>query len=120
SSASDGAAWMELARRVESMGYSTLSMPDHFGAQFAPVPAMGAAAAATTTLRIASLVFDNDYRHPVVLAKEMATLDVLSGGRNEVGLGGGGVTTGYEEAGIQPGQARGRPGGGGGGGDGMQ
>jgi len=105
SSASDGAAWMELARRVESMGYSTLSMPDHFGAQFAPVPAMGAAAAATTTLRIASLVFDNDYRHPVVLAKEMATLDVLSGGRTELGLGAGWLTTDYEQSGIQHDQA---------------
>src|SRR5262249_61548875 len=99
SSASDGAAWMELARRVESMGYSTLSMPDHFGAQFAPVPAMGAAAAATTTLRIASLVFDNDYRHPVVLAKEMATLDVLSGGGTGPGLGAGWRTTAYQQAG---------------------
>jgi len=96
---------MELARRVESMGYSTLSMPDHFGAQFAPVPAMGAAAAATTTLRIASLVFDNDYRHPVVLAKEMATLDVLSGGRTELGLGAGWLTTDYEQSGIQHDQA---------------
>jgi len=96
---------MELARRVECMGYSTLSMPDHFGAQFAPVPAMGAAAAATTTLRIASLVFDNDYRHPVVLAKEMATLDVLSGGRTELGLGAGWLTTDYEQSGIQHDQA---------------
>lgn len=105
SSASDGAAWMELARRVESMGYSTLSMPDHFGVQFAPVPAMAAAAATTTTLRIASLVFDNDYRHPVVLAKEMATLDVLSGGRVELGLGAGWLTTDYEQSGIHHDQA---------------
>lgn len=101
SSASDGAAWMDLARRVESLGYSTLSMPDHFGAQLAPIPAMAAAAAATTTLRIASLVFDNDYRHPVVLAKEMATLDVLSGGRAELGLGAGWLATDYEQSGIQ-------------------
>ena len=101
SSASDGAAWMDLARRVESLGYSTLSMPDHFGAQLAPIPAMAAAAAATTTLRIASLVFDNDYRHPVVLAKEMATLDVLSGGRAELGLGAGWLATDYQQSGIQ-------------------
>lgn len=99
--AGDGVAWTDLARRVESLGYATLSMPDHFGDQLAPVPAMAAAAAATTTLRIASLVFDNDYRHPVVLAKEMATLDVLSGGRVELGLGAGWLATDYEQSGIQ-------------------
>jgi probable F420-dependent oxidoreductase len=101
SSASNGAAWMDLARRVESLGYSTLSMPDHFGVQLAPIAAMAAAAAATTTLRIASLVFDNDFRHPVVLAKEIATLDVLSGGRAELGLGAGWLATDYEQSGIQ-------------------
>ena len=99
--AGDGAAWTDLARRVESLGYATLSMPDHFGDQLAPVPAMAAAAAATTTLRIASLVFDNDYRHPVVLAKEMATMDVLSGGRVELGLGAGWLATDYEQSGIK-------------------
>jgi probable F420-dependent oxidoreductase len=75
-------------------------MPDHFGDQFAPAPALAAAAAATTTLRIGALVFDNDYRHPVVLAKEAATLDVLSGGRLELGLGAGWLTTDYEQSGI--------------------
>ncbi len=101
SGASDGMAWTDLARRVESLGYATLSMPDHFGDQLAPVPAMAAAAAATTTLRIASLVFDNDYRHPVVLAKEMATLDVLSGGRVELGIGAGWLATDYQQSGIR-------------------
>ena len=62
-----------LARSVESLGYSTLTMPDHFDDQLAPVPALMAAAAATTTLRVGALVWDNDYRHPVVLAKELAT-----------------------------------------------
>ena len=100
SQASDAATWTDLARRVESLGYATLSLPDHFGNQLAPVPAMAAAAAATTTLRIASLVFGNDYRHPVVLAKEMATLDVLSGGRLELGLGAGWLATDYEQSGI--------------------
>src|SRR5690349_3086874 len=75
-------------------------MPDHFGDQLAPVPALMAAAAATRTLRVGALVFDNDYRHPVVLAKEAATLDVLSGGRLELGLGAGWLTTDYEQSGI--------------------
>ena len=96
----DGAAWLDLVRRVEDLGYSTLTMPDHFADQFAPVPALAAAAAVTTTLRLGTLVAAVDYRHPVVLAKEMATLDVLSGGRLEVGLGAGWMTADYEQAGL--------------------
>jgi probable F420-dependent oxidoreductase len=91
---------MDLARECESLGYATLTMPDHFGDQFAPGPALAALATATTTLRFGTLVFDNDYRHPVVLAKEAATLDVLSGGRLELGLGAGWMTTDYEQSGI--------------------
>jgi len=98
--ASSGAAWAATARRVEADGYATLFMPDHFDDQWAPVPAMAAAAAATTTLRIASLVLDNDYRHPVVLAKEAATLDVLSDGRLELGLGAGWQRRDYDQSGI--------------------
>ena len=64
-------------------------MPDHFNDQFAPVPALQCAADATTTLRLGALVYDNDYKHPVVLAKELATMDVLSDGRVEIGLGAG-------------------------------
>jgi probable F420-dependent oxidoreductase len=101
STAATGQGWADLAREAESLGYSVLSMPDHFGDQLAPAPALAAAAAATTTLRIGSLVFDNDYRHPVVLAKEAATLDVLSGGRLELGLGAGWMTTDYEQSGIR-------------------
>jgi probable F420-dependent oxidoreductase len=85
---------------VESLGYSTLSIPDHFGDQLGPVAALMAAADATTTLRIGSLVFDNDYRHPVVLAKEAATLDLLSDGRLDFGLGAGWLASDYEQAGI--------------------
>ncbi len=83
SKAPDGTArsWAEQARKVEDLGYSALLMPDHFDDQLAPVPALAAVAAATTTLRMGSLVFGNDYRHPFVLAKEAATLDVLSEGR---------------------------------------
>jgi probable F420-dependent oxidoreductase len=85
---------------VESLGYSTLSIPDHFGDQLGPIAALMAAANATTTLRVGSLVFDNDYRHPVVLAKEAATLDLLSEGRLDFGLGAGWLASDYDQAGI--------------------
>lgn len=93
--------WAELARRSEAAGYDVLTMPDHFTDQLAPVPALMAAADATTTLRVGALVFDNDYKHPVILAKELATLDLLSDGRTEIGLGAGWMISDYEEAGIQ-------------------
>jgi probable F420-dependent oxidoreductase len=92
--------WVDLARQVESLGYSTLTMPDHFTDQLAPVPALQCAADATTTLRLGALVYDNDYKHPIVLAKELATMDVLSDGRMEIGLGAGWMATDYEQAGI--------------------
>ena len=92
--------WSELARKAEDLGFSSLLMPDHFGDQLAPVPALMAAADATDRLRIGTLVHDNDYKHPVVLAKEAATLDVLSGGRLEFGLGAGWMNTDYEQSGI--------------------
>jgi probable F420-dependent oxidoreductase len=92
--------WVEKARKVESLGYSTLLIPDHFDDQLAPMPAMMAAADATTTLRVGSLVLDNDYKHPLVHAKEAATLDVLSGGRLEFGLGAGWMKTDYDAAGM--------------------
>ena len=99
-SAASGKEWAETARQAEDLGFSTLTMPDHFGDQLAPVPALMAAAAATEQLRIGSLVFDNDYRHPLVLAKEAATLDLLSDGRLELGLGAGWMRTDYEQSGI--------------------
>jgi probable F420-dependent oxidoreductase len=92
--------WVDLARQVESLGYSTLTMPDHFTEQLAPVPALQCAADATTTLRLGALVYDNDYKHPIVLAKELATMDLLSDGRMEIGLGAGWMATDYEQAGI--------------------
>lgn len=98
--ATTGAAWRDLARRVEDLGFHTLTVADHLDDQLAVVPALQAAADATTTLRIGALVLCNDYRHPVVLAKELATIDVLSGGRVEVGVGAGWMTTDYEQAGI--------------------
>lgn len=100
SGAPDGKAWRDIARHIEELGYATLYQPDHFGDQWAPLVGLTVAAEATTTLRVGSLVFDNDYRHPVALAKEIATLDLISEGRVEFGLGAGWMTTDYEESGI--------------------
>ena len=100
SKAESAAAWRSTARTVEDLGYSTLFIPDHFEDQFGPLVALTVAAEATTTLRVGSLVFGNDYRHPVVLGKEVATLDVFSGGRVEFGLGAGWMTSDYEQSGI--------------------
>lgn len=96
----EGTTWAETARRVEAMGFSSLHLPDHFGDQFAPLPAMAAAAAVTTELRVGTLVFDNDYRHPLVLAKDLATLDVIAEGRVEFGIGSGWMLSDYEQSGI--------------------
>ncbi len=83
-------AWIKTARRVEALGYATLLMPDRptMGG-LAPLSALAVAAEATTSLRIGSYVFSNDYRHPLLLAREAATLDLLSEGRFEPGLGAG-------------------------------
>jgi probable F420-dependent oxidoreductase len=92
--------WAELARRAEGNGYAVLTVSDHFDDQLAPVPAMMAAADATSSLRVGAVVLDNDYRHPLVLAKELATVDVLSDGRLEIGLGAGWMISDYEQSGI--------------------
>lgn len=96
----NGMTWAESAQRVEELGYSTLFVPDHFGEQLAPIAAITAAAAATEHLVVGSLVFDNDFRHPVVLATETATIDHLFEGRLEVGLGAGWKRTDYDTSGI--------------------
>lgn len=100
SKAASGDEWAQKARRIEELGFSSLFIPDHFGDQYAPLVALASAAAATSTLRLGTLVLDNDYRHPLVLAKEWATLDVLSNGRVEAGLGAGWMKTDYDESGI--------------------
>jgi probable F420-dependent oxidoreductase len=98
--AASPAAWRDLARKAEDLGYSTLYVPDHLGDQWAPMIAVTMAAEATTTLRVGTLVLDNDFRHPLVLAKEAATLDIVTGGRFEFGLGAGWMKTDYEQSGI--------------------
>lgn len=98
--ASSGFEWTAKARRAEELGYATFLMPDHFGDQLAPIPALVAAAAATTDIRVGTLVHDNDYKHPLVLAKELATIDLLTEGRLEVGLGAGWMRSDYDESGI--------------------
>lgn len=92
--------WRQQVRQIESLGYDTVFWPDHFGKQWEPVAALAAVAAATERLRVGSLVFDVDYRHPVVLAKAAATIQALSGGRHEFGIGAGWMETDYREAGI--------------------
>jgi probable F420-dependent oxidoreductase len=99
-SARSGDAWAALARRVETLGYNILVMPDHLGRQLSPFAALAAAAAATTRLRIGVFVFANDYRHPLMLAREAATLELLSGGRFEMGLGAGWMTGDYRQLGM--------------------
>jgi probable F420-dependent oxidoreductase len=92
--------WVETAKKAEDLGYSALLMPDHFGDQLSPLAALSTAAAVTETLRVGALVFANDFRHPAVLAKEAATLDLLSDGRLEVGVGAGWMNDDYASTGI--------------------
>ncbi len=87
--ARDGKAWTEAARRIESLGFATVVVPDGLRYSLAPLPALAAAAAVTLRLRVGTYVIANDYRNPVLLAKEAATVDVLSGGRLELGMGAG-------------------------------
>jgi probable F420-dependent oxidoreductase len=99
--AESGKAWAEKARRLEGAGFDVLLVPDHLvGPRLAPIAALTAAACATSRLRVGTLVFANDFRHPAVLAKEAATLDLLSGGRLEVGIGTGWMAGDYAGAGL--------------------
>jgi probable F420-dependent oxidoreductase len=94
------AEWVEVARRAEAMGFDVLAVSDHFRPQLAPFAALGVAAASTERLRLATHVIDNDFRHPAVLAQEAATLDLLSDGRFELGLGAGWDRSDYDPTGI--------------------
>jgi probable F420-dependent oxidoreductase len=97
--------WLDYARRVEDSGVDVLLVRDHFmtgpfGPQLGPFTALAAAAAATSHLHVGTMVLSNDYRHPVVLAHEAATLHAISGGRFELGLGAGWYQPEYAAAGI--------------------
>jgi probable F420-dependent oxidoreductase len=98
--APDRAQWRMMAQQAEALGYSTLFLPDHFGDAWSPTVPLTVAAEATTTLKVGALVYDNDYRHPLVLARDVAAMDLLLEGRVEFGLGAGWMTTDYEQSGI--------------------
>lgn len=99
-SAPDGRTYRDTVRKIEDLGYSTVFCPDHFDDQWAPTVAITVAAEATSHLKVGALVYDVDYRHPVVLAKEMATLDLATEGRVEFGLGAGWMRSDYDQSGI--------------------
>jgi probable F420-dependent oxidoreductase len=92
--------WRDFARKAEDLGYSSLDLPDHFTRQLAPILALVAAAQVTSRLRFATTMLCNDFRHPVMLAKEAATADVLSDGRFELGIGTGSAPSDNEQAGL--------------------
>src|SRR2546427_5958663 len=95
------AEWQDKARKVEDLGYSMLLVPDHLAAMLATIPAVMSAAAATTRLRVGTNVLNNDLRHPVLLAREAATVDLLADGRLELGLGAGYMRVEYDQAGLR-------------------
>ncbi len=96
----DGDALAEKARRAQGAGYDTVTFGDHLLDQFAPIPALATVAAAAESVRIGMFVLNNDLRHPAVLAQDLATLDVLSGGRLEIGIGAGWNDEEYAAAGM--------------------
>jgi probable F420-dependent oxidoreductase len=93
--------WTDKARKLEALGYSMLGVPDHLADMIAPMPALAAAAAVTARLRVGTMVLNNDLRHPVLVAREAATLDLLSRGRFELGLGAGHMKSEYDQAGLR-------------------
>ncbi|MEJ7786178.1 MAG: TIGR03621 family F420-dependent LLM class oxidoreductase, partial [Solirubrobacteraceae bacterium] len=92
--------WLEMIRRVDALGYDSYLALDHFVRGLDPVASLMAAAMTSERLRIGSFVFDNDFRHPALLAKAAASLDVLSGGRLELGVGAGWLKEEYDQTGI--------------------
>ena len=107
-SAQSRAEWADKARKLEDLGYSVLAVPDHLTDLLAPMPALVGAAAATKRLRVGTMVLNNDFRHPVLTAREGATLDFLTDGRLELGLGAGHMKSEYDQAGLafDPGATR--------------
>lgn len=94
------AEWTELARRAEDLGYDCLLVTDHVAQGLAPLPALAAAAALTSRIGLGTYVLCNDLRNPVLLAQEAATVDLISGGRFELGLGAGWLGDDYRRTGI--------------------
>jgi probable F420-dependent oxidoreductase len=95
-----GLTWADTIRRIEDLGLTTVFLPDHFDEQWGPFTALAAAAVVSPSITLGTLVLDNDYRHPVVTAKEIATLDRLSEGRVELGVGAGWKKIDYEQSGM--------------------
>jgi probable F420-dependent oxidoreductase len=98
--AEPGSDIRRTAREVEALGFDSLLVPDHLGQQLAPLPALAVLAEHTSRLRLGTLVLAQDLRNPTVLASEAATLDELSGGRFELGLGAGWLRSDYQRAGL--------------------
>ena len=98
---SSRAEWVEKARKLEDLGYSALTVPDHLADLLAPMPALLSAAEATTRLRVGTNVLNNDFRHPVLAAREAATVDLLTDGRLQFGLGAGHMQSEYDQAGLR-------------------
>ena len=92
--------WVEKARKIESLGYDTFNAPDHLADLLAPLPALVSAAGATSHLRVGTNVLNNDLRHPVLVAREAATVDLLTDGRLQLGLGAGSIRSEYQQAGL--------------------
>jgi probable F420-dependent oxidoreductase len=99
--AASRAEWQEKARKVEGLGYATFTVPDHLTDLIAPMPALISAAEATKTLRVGTYVLNNDLRHPVLVAREAAAVDLLTDGRLQLGLGAGSIQSEYDQAGIR-------------------
>ena len=106
--AASRAEWVDKARKVEDLGYSSLTLPDHLADMLAPIPAVVSAAEATKRLRVGTNVLNNDLRHPVLVAREAATVDLLTDGRLDLGLGAGHMQSEYDQAGLRfdPGATR--------------
>jgi len=94
------AEWQEKARKAEDLGYATLTVPDHLTDLIAPMPALVSAAEATKHLRVGTYVLNNDFRHPVLVAREAAAVDLLTDGRLQLGLGAGSIQSEYDQAGL--------------------
>lgn len=99
--AESGAEFLDRARQIEQYGYTTVAMVDHFNPTYSPTPGLTAVAVAAPSLRVLATVYDNDFRNPVLLAKEIATMDQISGGRVDFGLGAGWHKVDYDQSGIQ-------------------